>query len=65
MPRCGHTRTYRARVPNQPKTRKHGLRFPDDVWDAAMKRAHGDGKTLTSVLLRFLIRYGRGMEDDY
>ncbi|WP_338182971.1 hypothetical protein [Jatrophihabitans sp.] len=50
-------------MPNAPKTPKHGVRVSDDIWQAALRRAHGNGETLTAVIVRFLVRYGRGDED--
>lgn len=50
-------------MPNAPKTPKHGVRVDDGIWKAAKKRAHGDGRTLTSVIVRFLVKYGRGEVD--
>lgn len=62
--RCGHTRLYRCAVPNQPATRKHGVRVPDELWSAAMKKAHDRGETLTAVIIRALTRYVRDYEPD-
>lgn len=61
---CGHTWTYRAPVaPNQPGTPKHGVRISDDLWGAAMRKAHDNGETLTDVIIRLLTRYVRGYYD--
>lgn len=46
-------------VPNQPKTPKHGVRVPDDLWQAVKVKAKQRGETITDVVLRALIRYLR------
>jgi hypothetical protein len=46
-------------VPNQPKTPKHGVRVPDELWEAAKRAASDNGETLTAVILRALKRYVR------
>lgn len=46
-------------VPNQPKTPKHGVRVPDDLWQAVKVKAKQRGETITEVILRALIRYLR------
>jgi hypothetical protein len=45
--------------PNQPKTPTHTVRVDDELWDAAMKKAHDQGETLTDVIVRALKRYLR------
>lgn len=45
------------RVPNQPRTPKHGVRIPQDLWDAAKRVAADRGETLTDVIIRALKRY--------
>lgn len=55
-----HTPGSVRRVPNKPKTPITGFRIPEDVKEAAVKRAHGEGKTLTDVVVEHLKRYGRG-----
>ena len=46
-------------VPNQPATPKHGVRVPDELWQAAKRAAADNGETLTDVILRALKRYVR------
>lgn len=48
-----------ARVPNVPKTPKHGVRVPDDLWRAVKIKAHDNGETITDVIIRALVRYLR------
>lgn len=50
-------------MPNQPKTRKHGIRVPEELWDAAMLKAHDEGTTLTAVIIAALNRYLREYKD--
>lgn len=58
--RCGHTRSQRGAVsPNQPRTRKHGVRIDDGLWQAALRKAHDQGETLTDVIIRALKAYLR------
>lgn len=45
--------------PNQPKTKKHGVRVPEDLWQAALEKAHRRGETITDVILRALKAYLR------
>lgn len=44
-------------MPNQPRTPKHGVRIPQDLWDAAKRVAADRGETLTDVIIRALKRY--------
>lgn len=46
-------------MPNQPKTKARSVRVPDDLWDAAKRRAEERGETVTDVLIRALTRYVR------
>jgi predicted transcriptional regulator len=46
-------------VANQPKTPKHGVRIPDDLWEAAKRVAADRDETLTQVIRRALERYVR------
>jgi predicted HicB family RNase H-like nuclease len=46
-------------VPNQPATPKHGVRVPDELWEAAKKAASDQGETVTDVIVRALKRYVR------
>lgn len=48
-----------AKVPNQPKTSNKTLRVDDELWDAAMQKAHDEGKTLTEVIINALRMYLR------
>lgn len=45
--------------PNQPKTPIHSVRVADELWQAALKKAHDQGETLTDVIVRALKRYLR------
>lgn len=45
--------------PNQPATSNKTLRVPDELWAAAMKKAHDEGKTLTEVIIEALKRFLR------
>ena len=45
--------------PNQPKTPNHTVRVDDELWRAAMRKAHDRGETLTDVIVRALKRYLR------
>jgi hypothetical protein len=46
-------------VANQPKTPKHGVRVPDDIWNAAVRKAADEGTTVTAVIIDALIRFLR------
>lgn len=46
-------------VPNQPATPNRTIRVSDELWEAAMKKAHDQGETLTDVIIRALVRYLR------
>ena len=46
-------------MPNQPATPLHSFRCPDERWDAALRKAHDEGTTLTEVLNACLERYLR------
>lgn len=46
-------------MPNQPKTPKHGVRVPDDLWRAVKAKARDRGETITDVIIRALKRYLR------
>lgn len=60
MAGCGHTGSYLACVsPNVPKTPKHGVRIPDDLWQAVKVKAKAQGETITDVIIRALKRYLR------
>jgi hypothetical protein len=48
-----------SRVANQPKTPKHGVRIPDEIWDAAVRKAADEGTTVTAVILDALKRFLR------
>lgn len=45
--------------PNQPATSNKTVRIPDELWDACMKKAHDEGKTLTEVIIDCLRRFLR------
>lgn len=42
-----------------PKTPKHGVRIPDEIWVAAVKKAAEEGTTVTEVILEALRRFLR------
>lgn len=46
-------------MPNKPRTPKHGVRIPDELWQAVKIRAKERGETITDVILRALKRYLR------
>jgi hypothetical protein len=46
-------------VPNQPATPTHTVRVDDDLWNAALTKAHDEGTTLTDVIVRALKAYLR------
>lgn len=45
--------------PKTPKTPKHGVRVPDDLWQAVKEKARRRGETVTEVVIRALRRYLR------
>lgn len=45
--------------PNQPATPVHCIRCDDELWEAALRKAHDEGMTLTEVIVRALKRYLR------
>ena len=57
--RCIGTRDQHGAVPNQPKTPNHTIRVDDDLWKAALRKAHDRGETLTDVIVRALVKYLR------
>lgn len=48
-----------SQVPNQPKTPNHTVRVEDELWQAALRKAHERGETLTDVIIRALKQYLR------
>lgn len=46
-------------MPNQPATPNRTFRCPDDLWEAAQRKAADEGETVTDVLIRALTRYVR------
>ena len=50
-------------VPNQPATPNRTIRVPDEVWEAARRKAQDRGETITAVIIRALIRYAREYDD--
>ena len=46
-------------VPNKPGTPKHGVRVPDDLWQAVKAKASDNGETITDVVIRAFKRYLR------
>lgn len=63
VPGCICTGLYRALVPNQPATPNRTIRVPDELWEAAQRKAADRGETVTDVILRALRRYLRDYED--
>lgn len=51
------------RVPNVPATPTRSVRVPDELWEAAKRKAADRGETVTAVILRALIRYVREYDD--
>lgn len=47
-------------MPNQPKTPTRTIRVAPQIWSDAKAQAAEDNRTLTSVLVEFLIDYGAG-----
>jgi predicted DNA binding CopG/RHH family protein len=45
--------------PNQPATPNRTIRVPDELWEAAKRKASDRGETVTDVILRALRRYLR------
>lgn len=46
-------------VPNQPETPNRTIRVPDELWEAAKRKAADRGETVTDVVLRALRTYVR------
>lgn len=46
-------------TPNQPKTPTHSVRVDEELWQAALRKAHDRGETLTEVIVRALKAYLR------
>lgn len=42
------------------QTPTRNVRVPDEVWAAAKARAEAEDTTVTAVIVRTLIRYGKG-----
>ena len=51
--------TVRRVPPNQPATPTRSVRIPDELWEAAKRVASDRGETVTSVIIRALVRYVR------
>lgn len=47
-----------------PATPHRSVRVPDDLWQAAKRKAAERGETLTSVIIRALVRYVRDYDPD-
>lgn len=56
---CIYTSRHRVTVPDQPKTPLRSVRVPDELWEAALRKAHDRGETVTDVIIRALKRYLR------
>jgi predicted HicB family RNase H-like nuclease len=50
-------------VPNQPATPNRTVRVPDELWEAAKRRAADRDETVTDVIIRALTRYVREYGD--
>ena len=59
LARCVHTLFKGDPVPNQPKTPTHTVRVEEELWQAALRKAHERGETLTDVIVRALKAYLR------
>lgn len=46
-------------MPNQEATPRRTVRVPDEVWEAARRKAADEGKTITEVIVDALKRYVR------
>lgn len=46
-------------MPNKPKTPKHGVRVPDEMWQAVKIKAKQRGETITDVVIRAFKLYLR------
>lgn len=46
-------------MPNQEATPRRTVRVPDDVWQAARRKAADEGKTITEIIIDALRRYVR------
>jgi hypothetical protein len=46
-------------VPNQEATKRRTVRVPDELWDAAKRKAADRDETITDVIIRALARYVR------
>lgn len=50
-------------MPNQPATPGRSIRIPDELWEAARRKAEDEGETVTEVVIRALTRYVRDYEE--
>lgn len=46
-------------APNQPATPNRTIRVPDELWEAARRKAADEGTTVTEVILKALERFLR------
>lgn len=46
-------------VPNKPKTPLRSFRIPDDIYEAAQRKAAEKGESVSDVVRRALDRYGK------
>lgn len=46
-------------VPNAPKTPRRGVRVPEELWQAALRKAEERGEVLSEEIRQFLVRYVR------
>lgn len=44
-------------MPNQPKTPMRSFRIPDDLYEAAQRKARDEGRTVTDVVREALETY--------
>lgn len=59
MAGCTDTSGNSVGVPNQPATPHRTVRIPDELWQAAKRKAADRGETVTAVIIRALTRYVR------
>jgi predicted HicB family RNase H-like nuclease len=50
-------------VPNQPATPTRSIRVPDELWEAAKRKAADNDESVTAVIIRALTRYVREYDD--
>jgi hypothetical protein len=48
---------YNISMPNAPKTPTRTVRIDDDLWHAVQEQAKLDGITVTSIIIKSLVKY--------